>query len=95
VEVEAESLFEAGVLGICRLGEDPWVARIGPATVVDIEVRSPATTHALSRQQVERWLAGATTSPKEAAKKAKLKTMLAWRRAPGIVLAPASIATLS
>jgi hypothetical protein len=45
----------------------------GPATVLDIEVRPPATRHAISRQQVERWLAGATSNPNETVKKAKLK----------------------
>ena len=76
VEVEAESLYEAAILGIRRLNQDPWVERVGPATVLDIEVREPSTAHALTLQQVERWLAGATTNPNEASKKAKLKMML-------------------
>ena len=76
VEVEAESLHEAAVLGIPRLNQDPWLEKIGPATLLEIEVREPSTTHAISLQQVERWLAGATTNPNEATKKAKLKMML-------------------
>jgi hypothetical protein len=72
VEVEAESLYEAAVLGVRRLNNDAWIEKIGPATVVDIEIREPATTHSMSLQQVERWLAGATTNPNEAMKKAKL-----------------------
>ena len=75
-EVEAESLFEAVVLGIRRLNEDPWLEKIGPATVLEVEVRNPGTTHAISLQQVERWLAGATTNPSEASKKVKLKMLL-------------------
>jgi hypothetical protein len=75
-EVEAESLYEAAVIGIRRLNDDPWLEKIGPATVLDVEVRNPGTTHAISLQQVERWLAGATTNPNEASKKAKLKMML-------------------
>jgi hypothetical protein len=75
-EVEAESLFEAAVLGIRRLNEDPWVEKIGPATVLEVVVRNPGTTHVISLQQVERWLAGATTNPNEASRKAKLKTLL-------------------
>jgi hypothetical protein len=39
-------------------------------------VRHPGTTHAVSLQQVERWLAGATTNPNEASKKVKLKMLL-------------------
>ena len=75
-EVEAESLYEAAVLGVRRLNDDPWTERVGLATVLDVEVREPSTTHAISFQQVERWLAGATTNPSEAAKKVKLKMLL-------------------
>jgi hypothetical protein len=75
-EVEAESLYEAAVLGIRRLNHDPWLEKIGPATVLDIEVRTPGTTHAISLQQVERWLAGTTTNSNDAMKKAKLKMLL-------------------
>jgi hypothetical protein len=76
VEVEADSLYEAAVLAICRFNKDPWLQKVGNATVLDIEVREPATKHAISLQQVERWLAGATTNPTEATKKAKLKVLL-------------------
>jgi hypothetical protein len=79
VEVEAESLYEAAVLGIRRLNDDAWADKIGRATVLDIEVRNPSTRHSISLQQVERWLAGATTNPTEATKKAKLKMLLVQR----------------
>jgi hypothetical protein len=75
-EVEAESLYEAAVLGIRRLNEDVWTERIGPATVLEVEVRDPGTTHRLTRQQVERWLATVNASPGDASRKAKLKMML-------------------
>ena len=75
-EVEAESLYEAAVLGVRRLNEDPWLEKIGPATILEIEVRAPGTTHTISLQQVERWLAGATKNPYESMKKAKLKMIL-------------------
>ena len=76
VDVQAESLFEAAVLAIQTFRQDPWMERIGPATVLDVEVRQPATRHAVTMQQVERWLAGATPNPSEASKKAKLKMLL-------------------
>ena len=78
-EVEAESLYEAAVQGIRRLNQDPWMERIGPGTKLEVEVREPAVKHALSVEQVERWLAGATTNPTEATKKAKLKLLLVQR----------------
>ena len=76
VDVQAESLFEAAVLAVQTVREDPWLERIGPATVLDVEVRQPATRHAVTLRQVERWLAGATPNPTEASKKAKLKMIL-------------------
>ena len=79
VEVEAGSLYEAAVYGVCRLAADPWLERIGPATVLDVEVREPATKHAVSLQQIERWLTSANASPMEASRKAKLKMMLIQR----------------
>ncbi len=78
-EVEAESLYEAAVQGIRRLNQDPWIERIGPGTKLEIKVREPGVTHALSVAQVERWLAGATKNPTEATKKAKLKLLLVQR----------------
>jgi hypothetical protein len=81
-DVEAESLYEAVVLGVRRLNQDSWIERIGPATVLDVEVRAPGTTHSISLQQVERWLAGATTNPSEASKKAKLKMLLVQAARP-------------
>jgi hypothetical protein len=79
VEVVAESLYEAAVLGIRRLNEDPWTERIGPATVLDIVAREPGTQHSISVQQVERWLGAVTRNPNEAMRKAKLKMMLVQR----------------
>ena len=78
-DVEAESLYEAAVQGIRRLNQDPWIERIGLGTKLEIEVREPAVTHALSAEQVERWLAGATKNPTEATRKAKLKLLLVQR----------------
>ena len=76
VDVEAESVYEAVVLAVRRFREDPWAERVGSATVLDVEAREPSVKHSISLQQVERWLGGATSSPNEASKKAKLKMML-------------------
>src|SRR4051812_13834689 len=76
VQVDAESLYEAAVLAVTLFNKDPWLEKIGPASVLDIEVREPGSRHALTLQQVERWLAGATTNPSESVRKAKLKMKL-------------------
>jgi hypothetical protein len=78
-EVRAESLYEAAILGMRVFKGDPWIDHVGPATVLDVEVREPGTKHAISVQQIERWLGGATTSPNEASKKAKLKMLMMGR----------------
>jgi hypothetical protein len=75
VEVQAETLYEAAVMAMAALRSDPWIERVGPSTILDVEVREPATKHAISLQQVERWLEGAI-SPNEASRKARLKMML-------------------
>ena len=79
VEVQAESLFEAAVLGVRTFSSDPWIEHVGPATVRDVEVREPAAKHAISLMRVERWLGGASTSPNEGVKKARLKNLLVSR----------------
>src|ERR1700675_1672409 len=79
VEVQAESLFEGAILGVRTLRGDPWIEHVGPATVLDIEVREPAAKHAITMMQVERWLEGASTGPNEGVKKAKLKNLLVSR----------------
>jgi hypothetical protein len=76
VEVQAESLFEAAILGVHTFRGDPWIEHVGPAMVLDIEVREPAAKHAITMMQVERWLEGASTSPNEGVKKAKLRDLL-------------------
>src|SRR2546421_12870179 len=65
--------------GVRTFGGDPWIEHVGPATVLDIEVREPAAKHAITMMQVERWLEGASTSPNEGVKKAKLKDLLISR----------------
>lgn len=75
-EVQAESLYEAAVLAVNLFRKEPWLETVGPATVLDIEVREPGTKHGLSIQQLERWLAAGPGTPGEAMKRAKLKMLL-------------------
>jgi len=79
VEVHAESLFEAAVLAVRTFKGDPWIEHVGPATVLEIEVREPTARHAITMAQVQRWLEGASTSPNEGVKKARLKDLLRSR----------------
>ena len=75
-DVEAESLYEAAVKAVARFRQDVWTEQVARATVLDVEIREPATKHSISLQQLERWLAGATSNPNEASRKVKLKMLL-------------------
>src|SRR4051812_38143214 len=75
--VEAESLFEAAVLGLAALKRDGWAGDAGPATKLEVAVQAPLLTHVVTVQQLQRWLDGAALSPNEAVRKNKLKEMLA------------------
>jgi hypothetical protein len=41
VEVETESLYEAGVKAIARFRQNPWIEQVGNATTLDIEFVNP------------------------------------------------------
>jgi hypothetical protein len=83
VEVVAESLYEAAVIGVQILRKDEWVDQgIGVATKIEVEVREPATKHTVTLSQIERWLNGATISPNERVKKDRLKGILRSSRSP-------------
>jgi hypothetical protein len=77
VDVTAESLFEAAVLGVQLLRKDGWIEdRLALAARLEIEVREPGTRHTVTLQQVERWLNGATGSPNDRVRRDRLKQML-------------------
>lgn len=75
VDVEAETLYEAAVIGVSRFRQDIWGEVVASGAVLEVEVREPSTKHSLTLQQVERWLSS-PGPPHEAFKKAKLKMML-------------------
>jgi hypothetical protein len=77
VEVSAESLFEAAILGLSVLKKDGWVDPIAPGTRLEIQVRQPATTHSVSLAQLRRWVESIAVSPDETLRKRRLKSLLA------------------
>jgi hypothetical protein len=76
VEVEAHSLYEAGVLGLAEFRSSGVIAPIGPAILLEIEVRRPATCRHLSVAKVQAWLASGSKNPSEQAVKVWLKEAL-------------------
>ena len=77
VEVSADSLYEAAIIGFSLLKHDGWVDPIAPGTRLEIQVRQPATTHSVSLAQLRRWVEGIAVSPDETLRKRRLKTLLA------------------
>ena len=76
VEVTAESLYEAAVVGLSLLRQDGWVTTIAPGTQLDVQVREPAACHCVTVGQLRRWVDGVAVSPDETLKKRKLKELL-------------------
>jgi hypothetical protein len=58
VEVTADSLYEAAVLGLNLLKQDDWVEAIAPGMQLEVRVSHPATTHSVSLAQLRRWVDG-------------------------------------
>jgi hypothetical protein len=79
VDVQAESLYEAAILGVSLLRRDGWVEPIAPGTEVQIEVREPATTHRVTVAQLRRWCDGVAVSPDETLRKQRMKSLLTTR----------------
>jgi hypothetical protein len=77
VEVTAESLYEAAILGVALLRADGWAEQLAPGTPIEIQVRAPATTHCVSIVQLRRWVESITPSPEEMSRKRMLKELLA------------------
>jgi hypothetical protein len=76
VDLTADSLFEAAAMGLKILRAGDWNDPPTQSTILEVEVRNPAVKHAVSVQQLARWLNGASSSPRESMKKIALKKML-------------------
>jgi hypothetical protein len=73
VEVQAESLFEAGVLAIRAFKQSNCPP--GYVTELEVEIRSPVK-HIVTPKRIQEWLEGGAKNPKEAVMKEKLRALL-------------------
>ena len=80
VEVVAESVYEAAVLGLAAFKRDSWVEPLGRAATLEIAVCEPPVKHTVTVSQIERWLDGTTPSPNEKVRRERLKAMLGEAR---------------
>jgi len=72
VEVEAEGLYEASVLGLCAFRKHELEP--GGMTQLEVEVRS-SITHTLTVIKVREWLQRGVRTPKEAVLKERLRAL--------------------
>lgn len=73
VEVEAEGLYEASVLGLCAFRKHELEP--GGLTQLEVEVRS-SVKHTLTVTKVREWLQRGVRTPKEAVLKERLRAMI-------------------
>jgi hypothetical protein len=73
VEVTAETLYEAAVLGFKALN---LPAKRLPVLQLQVAVKSPEVSHEISGSKVADWLSCSGRSPREQALKVRLKELL-------------------
>src|SRR3989442_13044569 len=72
VEVEAEGLYEASVLGLCAFRKH----ELEPGGLTQLEVVRSSVKHILTVTKVREWLQRGVRAPKEAILKERLRTLL-------------------
>jgi len=77
VRVQAESLYEAAVLGLGSLARPDWIDVIGPYTRITVRLDDSSVEHFVMFAQVAQWLARPAKAPAEHAKKKRLRDLLA------------------
>ena len=74
VDVTAETLYEAAILGMNALNVPRW--HDNPNLKIQVRVRQPETNHEVWNSALSAWLARAANSPKEQALKARLRELV-------------------
>ena len=75
--VQAQSLYEAAVLGLRALGRPDWIEIIGPYTRITVLVHEPPVEHFVMFAQLAQWLDRPSRNPVDEMKKKRLKALLA------------------
>lgn len=74
VEVTAETLYEAAILGMNALKVPRW--RDNPNLKIQIRVRQPETIHEVWNSALSAWLARNGRTPKEQSLKTRLRDLV-------------------
>ena len=73
VELQADSLYEAGVLALQTFKQHD--CEPGALNSLEVEVRS-SVTHTITVKKIHSWLKGGARTPKEAVTKERLRELL-------------------
>lgn len=76
VHVQASSLYEAIGLAVQTFRCQEWVPPIGPATRLQVEVRTPIVQHEATVAAVQQWTDSTPTSPADKLQRARVRAML-------------------
>ena len=74
VEVTAETLYEAAVLGMTTLRAAGWID--APNLTIEVTVKAPETTHSISSGVLAAWLSRSGKSPREQVLKSRLLDLM-------------------
>ena len=74
VEVTAETLYEAAVLGLTTLRAAGWME--APNLTIEVTVKAPETTHSINSGVLAAWLSRSGKSPREQALKSRLLDLM-------------------
>src|SRR6516162_396957 len=74
VEVTAETLYEAAVLGMTTLQAAGWMN--SPSLTIEVTVKAPETTHSINSGVLAAWLSRSGKSPREQALKSRLLDLM-------------------
>ena len=74
VEVTAETLYEAAVLGMTTLRAAGWIN--APNLTIEVSVRAPEATHSIGNAVLRAWLSRTGKSPREQALKSRLREFM-------------------
>jgi hypothetical protein len=74
-EVTADTVYEAAVLGIRAISTE-WAEEPRLMTRIAVEVKAPAVRHELTFKLLQEWLCKGSRTPKEMARRGRLKAML-------------------
>jgi hypothetical protein len=77
VDVSAETLMEAAGLALQAFRQAPFIdPDPGPASRLEVEVKSPTVRHTVTVQQVYKWMESGSTDPRDGTKKKRIAEAL-------------------